>query len=289
MNNPIHPNMTVNAKMTRPPKVPISVQIPAELKDKNLCKVRTVTTFVNLKPDMTAWHSVLVGAIEHGKKTVATLNRQGHTVQSMRIVTNPYGEYLDTSSVSTAATGLAKIKKILTDIDQSDNALRVRFAIGEAKTAHEISLLPKLIAQYGDLCNACVNVTANDMGILDNTLIEHCVSAVQNIAQRTPRGEGNFNFTVNFNCDEFIPYFPASYHSGKIDKGLVMGLETPDLLVKTLQYVYETSAYHSVTYVIVRCWQCLKACPHRTSMSLPCLYHPIIDTLRRQLSQRLVY
>ena len=229
-------------------KTPIDFEIPEELKGKNLCKIRTVTTFINLNADMTTWHAALEEAIKHCEKIVAGLANEGYSVQSIRIVTNPFGQYLDISNVSTAATGLAAITDILATLSKSKNGLRVRFAIGEARTAHEISLLPELIAQYGDLCNACVNITANEIGVLDNALIEKCALAIQSIAELTPRGEGNFNFTVNFNCDEFIPYFPASYHSGKTDKGFVVGLETPDLLVKTLQHVREKSGFSSATY-----------------------------------------
>ena len=91
----------------------------------------------------------------------------------------------------------------------NESGIRLRFAIGAARNKEEISLLPELIAAYGDLCNACVNVPLDENGVLDNELIEQSVYAVQRIANITPRGEGNFNFTVNFNCKPFIPYFPS--------------------------------------------------------------------------------
>lgn len=229
-------------------KTSLDFEMIEKLKDKKLCKVRTVTTFINLYSDMATWQAALKDAITHCEKVVANLNSKGYTVQSIRIVTNPYGEYLDTSSLSTASTGLATITSILDVLNEGKSGLRVRFAIGEAKTAQEIELLPELIAQYGDLCNACVNVTANEIGVLDNALIEKCAETIQAIAKLTPRGEGNFNFTVNFNCDEFIPYFPASYHSGKTEKGFVVGLETPDLLVETLQYIRKESLLDGMTY-----------------------------------------
>ncbi|MDO5057759.1 MAG: DUF711 family protein, partial [Lautropia sp.] len=47
--------------------------------------------------------------------------------------------------------------------------------------------------------------------------------------------EGNFNFTVNFNCAPLIPYFPAGYHRGEQGPCVVVGLETPDLLAEALR------------------------------------------------------
>ena len=239
--------------MTIQPAIPTDTispdtSLPHVLTDKHLCKVRTVTTFITLRPDAAAWRTQLCGAIDHCELIAEALAQQGYLVQSIRIVTNPFGEYLDTQDVSSAGAGLGHISAILADLNAGKDSLRVRFAIGEAKTAHEIALLPALIAAYGDLCNACVNVSADTLGILDNALIEHCAAAVQEIADRTPRGEGNFNFTVNFNCDEFIPYFPASYHSGRVEQGFVVGLETPDLLVATLQDLKARAVLEGVNY-----------------------------------------
>ena len=80
-----------------------------------------------------------------------------------------------------------------------------------------------------------MNVPVSEFGILDNELITHCSKAVQEISKVTPRGEGNFNFTVNFNCKPYIPYFPASYHDSKLENSYVIGFETPDLLVHVLE------------------------------------------------------
>ncbi len=44
----------------------------------------------------------------------------------------------------------------------------------------------------------------------------------------------DFNFTVNFNCAAYIPYFPAGYHHGKRGNAIVFGLETPNLLAAAL-------------------------------------------------------
>ena len=162
-------------------------------------------------------------------------------MQSIRIVTNAFGEYLDTTSITLAKADLSHISDILNNLDLGH--LRIRFAIGEAVNQHEIELLPELIKDYGDLCNACVNVPLVSDGILDNELISHCSKAIQNIAKITPRGEGNFNFTVNFNCQPLIPYFPASYHQSALGNQFVIGLETPDLLVAILKELNKNSRH----------------------------------------------
>ena len=202
-------------------------------KDKTLCKIRTITTFLSLTKDKTKWKDRLILAQQYCNELSQVFSAKDYTVQSIRIVTNPFGEYLNTESLKTAKNDLAYLSQLLNTSGAS--APRVRFAIGEARTEHEIALLPELIKEYGDLCNACVNVGLDESGILDNSLIEHSVKAIAKISEITPRGEGNFNFTVNFNCKPLIPYFPASYHSSEMEDSFVIGLETPDLLVQTLK------------------------------------------------------
>lgn len=113
--------------------------------------------------------------------------------------------------------------------------IRIRFAIGEAKTHEEIEMLPEMIKAFGDICNACVNVSVDELGVADRALTLCCAKTVVEIGKITPRGEGNFNFTINYNCKPRIPYFPAAYHHSDDENCFAFGLETPDLLVAALR------------------------------------------------------
>ncbi len=202
-------------------------------KNKDLCKIRTITTFLSLTDDKSKWKKQILKASSFCSQLSERFLEHGYTVQSVRIVTNPFGEYLNTESLEGAKEDLSYLSFLLASSDLS--GIRVRFAIGEARTQSEIILLPQLVKEFGDLCNVCVNVGVDDAGILDNRIIRCSAEAVSEISKITPRGEGNFNFTVNFNCDPLIPYFPAGYHRKEIGDCFVIGLETPDLLVTVLK------------------------------------------------------
>ena len=214
----------------------------SELTEKNLCPLRTITVFIVLEKDPVTWKETLTRAGGFCNRLSARFIEQGYGVQSVRMVTNPFGEYLDTRSEDAAKYGLDVLTRLLNGPDMPD--LRIRFAIGEAKTLEEIALLPALIRNYGDLCNACVNVGFDD-GIPDNNLVIAAARAIRRISQVTDRGEGNFNFTVNFNCEPFIPYFPAGYHRSTQGDGFVIGLETPDLLVRALELLPTNQDHNS--------------------------------------------
>lgn len=200
----------------------------------SLCRVRTITAFISLPAEQAKWRACLEEAKQQCDSLANAFRQSGYTVQSLRLVTNPFSQYLDTSTAATAKAGLAVITQHLTDLNQ-DSDLRIRFAIGEAQNEHDLTILPEMIKDYGDLCNACVNIDINEFGILDDQLIKQSVKAVEQIAKITPKGQGNFNFTINFNCRAYIPYFPASYHRGERGNVMVLGLETPDLLVHALE------------------------------------------------------
>ncbi|MDN2662239.1 DUF711 family protein [Psychromonas sp. 14N.309.X.WAT.B.A12] len=209
------------------------MQFPELLLDKSLCKVRTITTFLKFDFDQRKWPSLIEQANKFCVSLADDFKSQGYQVQSIRIVTNAFSEYIDTTNLTSAQNDLRKLNTILTHYQGI--GLRLRFAIGEAKNAHELSLIPELIKEFGDLCNVCVNIPADQHFLLDKKLIDEAVKTVRKISDVTPRGEGNFNFTVNFNCQPLIPYFPASYVDSAHTNTFVIGLETPDLLVATLK------------------------------------------------------
>ena len=210
-----------------------------DYKNKELCRLRTISFFLTLHKDKTQWEDALYSVKRDVDLLLPAVQKAGYTLQSIRVITNPFGEYLDLTNLQTAKADLQYLTELLNKFNES--GIRLRFAIGAARNKEEIALLPELIAAYGDLCNACVNVPLDEHGVLDNELIEQSVYAVQKIANITPRGEGNFNFTVNFNCKPFIPYFPAGYHLSHLPNSFVIGLETPDLLVEVLKSVSKST------------------------------------------------
>ena len=201
-------------------------------KKKALCKIRTITTFISLGQVRETWGKEIEKASSFCAQLSKKCHGDGYVVQSVRVVTNPFGEYLNTDSYEAARADLQHLSDLLEKSNKS--GLRIRFAIGEAKTKNEVRLLPELVRDFGDLCNVCVNVRPDDFGILDNDLIAESAKTVLKISKITDRGEGNFNFTVNFNCEPLIPYFPAGYHNKELGDCFVIGLETPDLLVSVL-------------------------------------------------------
>ena len=221
-------------------------------------KVRTVTQFVTLTRDEGSWGAIISLAAATNADLLAGLSTSGYIVQSARIVTNPFGEYLDTSSSDAAIAGAGRLKDILL---RCQGPTRLRVALGAARTPEEVALVPALVRAHGDVANCCVNLEGDALGLVDDRMVEASAAAVVELAGSTPGGAGNFNFTVNANVPPGCPFFPASYQvrGGALqssDNGLAenenyahgglalqasgaaamftLGLEYTNLLVRTL-------------------------------------------------------
>lgn len=100
-------------------------------KNKELCKVRTITTFISLDQDRGNWEKEIEKASSFCSNLSKKFRDNGYIVQSVRIVTNSFGEYLNTESYETAKADLQHISELLEKSNHS--GLRVRFAIGDSK------------------------------------------------------------------------------------------------------------------------------------------------------------
>jgi hypothetical protein len=85
--------------------------------------------------------------------------------------------------------------------------------------------VPAMIRAAGDLANCCVNIEANADGVLDYATVEAAAAVCAELGTTTERGEGNFNFTINFNGPILCPYFPAGFNTSASGHSLVIGLE----------------------------------------------------------------
>lgn len=83
-------------------------------------------------------------------------------------MTNGFGDYLDTSTIDSALAGVAELKRIVKS--SSSSGIRIRVAIGEAKTKLELALVPRMIKEFGDLANICVNIRADEHGVVDGEM-----------------------------------------------------------------------------------------------------------------------
>ncbi|KAK3234833.1 hypothetical protein CYMTET_54930 [Cymbomonas tetramitiformis] len=202
--------------------------------ENELIAVRAVTAFVVLEKDPSTWSPVLDKAIGFTAGFSGDIMSAGYKVQTLRVITNPFGEYLDTSSLETALAGVDALQRKLKSLEDATGT-RIRFSIGAATNLQELRLVPELIKFAGDLANCCINIPCSEDNIVDLELVTAAAEVCETLGRETPRGEGNFNWTINFNGPKLCPYFPAGCNTRENGESFVLGLEYPDLLVSVLE------------------------------------------------------
>lgn len=99
-------------------------------------QIRAITVFTVISADEDSWTRTIVDAAQLLGDLSKSLGDLKYTVQTLRIVTNPFGEYLNLSSEATALAGMKHITEILSSpaVTSATAGVRVRFAIGEARS-----------------------------------------------------------------------------------------------------------------------------------------------------------
>lgn len=165
--------------------------------------------------------------------SLALTERTGHEVQTMRVYTNSFEEWLlPLLSPPFAYT----FEKAVGLIDSALTTAGIQMcSIGHCETYEAISLVPKILAASSLLSCSVLFSKCDSMDICPN--YEKCVAAASACLElaRTCGDLGNFRFCSSFNCQEGTPFFPAAFRTRKGDTSdaapmLTLGLENGDLL-----------------------------------------------------------
>lgn len=244
--------------------------------------VRTVTTFAVLTTQREEWEASIHRATNHNQQCKELLEKNGYTVQTTRIITNPYPEYVN---ISSKEAFLNDIKYLTSFVSEG-----TRFNIGACtspKFIETLQYLPEAIKLYN--VSASALITENEDGIVDLKMCQATAETIRTIADITPGGEGNFNFcgsgsplrtkTVESNqststaTDDSkrnskgvvnppssraswdpeggsmvgVPYFPGGYTTTNEGWYCTIGLQFPDILVNVLQSLGKNSTSSTTT------------------------------------------
>lgn len=206
-------------------------------------KIRTITSFVTLRRDERQWRAALERAVDLNAAARAAAQAAGYEVQTTRIITSPFPDYMDCSN---EAAAVASCGKLLVELSAADRAgLKPLLNVGIARTPEHAALIPALVAAHGVTASAAVG--ADDNLVPDAVMCHAAASVITRIATSSADGAGNFCFCASFNAAPGIPFFPAGYHeaaavagaagveaSCSVD-GFALGLQFPDALVAALE------------------------------------------------------
>lgn len=183
-------------------------------------KIRAITTGISLQSAKE--QEKIQEAAKFNQKAQEFFQTQGYEVQTIRIATNSWEEYLPGLST-------AEIISEIQAIEQLCQTLNINFlSIGHATKSENIAIIPDINQNTSIIyCSSKIGDWKNGMS-LEN--ITQSAKTIKRISQETENGFGNFRYCAWANCKAGIPFFPASYHKGKIS--FAIGLECSDLVME---------------------------------------------------------
>ena len=187
-----------------------------------ILKVRTVTVGVTLSRDSDSWPDAISRAAAFNAAAKQRLEDAGFEVQTTRIATNSFEEYVDASNSASAMAAFRSLDGVLVSHGAGN-----LFNAGPARSAEGVALIPEFI-KLGPRISASGVVTP-----FETERAQQVARAILRIAAETERGEGNFQFCAAFNVPPGIPFFPAAYHEGEAPS-FALGCETSELLAAAL-------------------------------------------------------
>jgi hypothetical protein len=198
---------------------------PALGGDRPKPKVRAITGFITI--DAKSYPQQIEEAVKFLSQVRESVKSAGYDVAGIRISTQPFPDY-------TSRLSRADALKLLRGID--DLAAKLQFApnIGPAMlkdtdSREPVDLLTEILAIPGIRLNANI-VTASEDGIHWNA-VRQAARIIKMVGERSPHGQGNFNFAAIAMLKPYGPFYPGAWHPGGGPRSFAIGLEAANVVM----------------------------------------------------------
>jgi uncharacterized protein (UPF0210 family) len=169
-------------------------------------RIRAVTAFIDI--DKTNYTAKVEEAQAFLARAKEALNAAGFEGAGGRITTQPFPAYTKGLRREDA---LALIRKLREAASKGRTGLNIGAAmLHDDDDTAPVALLTDVLA--GISVNANL-VIADDRGIHWRAL-RQAAKLIHDVGQRSPHGDGNFNFGAIAMMKPYGPYYPGSYHTG---------------------------------------------------------------------------
>jgi uncharacterized protein (UPF0210 family) len=181
-------------------------------------KIRTITTGISLESSVD--HAKIKQAAEFNQRAQTIFINQGYDVQTTRISTNTWCEYISDLSREEVILQIQALERFLQTLNINF------FNIGYADQPEAIALIPDIAKNTSIIY--CSSKMGDQINGINFANIWESAKAIKLISEESQNSLGNFRFCAWANCQPGIPFFPTAYHEGNIS--FAIGLELCDLV-----------------------------------------------------------
>lgn len=170
-------------------------------------KVRAITAFVRITPS--DYEAKIADALKMLRSAESAYEQHGYTVESIRITTNPFPEYVDKMTHADALAFLQKIDA-LSQRENFDPNIGPAL-MHDSDNPDTVELLEQVLCKTKNLESSII--VADDDGIHWES-IKAAADLIKYVSEHSEHSQGNFNFTTTAMLKPYGPFFPGSYHTG---------------------------------------------------------------------------
>jgi uncharacterized protein (UPF0210 family) len=188
-------------------------------------KIRAITGFITI--DAKSYPAQIAETVKFLSSVRDAVTSAGYDVAGIRISTQPFPEY-------TRGLSRADALKVLQGI--GDLAASLRFApnIGPAMLKDSddtapVELLTEILATAGNRLNANLVVAGED-GI-HWSAVRQAARVIKAVGERSPHGQGNFNFAAIAMLKPYGPFYPGAWHPGGGPRSFAIGMESANVVM----------------------------------------------------------
>jgi uncharacterized protein (UPF0210 family) len=179
-------------------------------------KVRAITAFIRIDPQ--SYQQQYADTMRFLDSARAAYRAAGFEVEGVRIVTQPFPEYIRGMKPDAAVAFLHKLDELATKLHFAPNIGAAMLEDGDDASVLEV--LAKTLATTR--LNASLVIAAED-GIHWRAVHE-AAKLIKSVAAQSPNGRGNLNFAAAAMVKPYTPFYPAAYHTGP-GRAFAVGLE----------------------------------------------------------------
>ena len=188
-------------------------------------KVRAITGFITINAK--SYSSQIQAAVKFLNQVRDAVKAAGYDVAGIRISTQPFPAYTRGLSHNDAI-------KLLRDINDLSGKLHFAPNIGPAMSNDSddtapVDLLTEILSMPDNHLNANI-VAAGPDGIHWNA-VKQAARIIKTVGERSPHGQGNFNFAAIAMLKPYGPFYPGAWHPGGGPRSFAIGLESANVVM----------------------------------------------------------
>jgi len=187
-------------------------------------RVRAITGFVTI--DAKTYREQIQDTVAFLSRVRDAVKAAGYEVGGIRISTQPFPEY-------TRGLSHADALAMLRSLNELAGTLRFAPNIGpamqkDADDTRPVDLAIDVLSQQGNRLNANI-IVASDAGIQWNA-VKQAARIIKTVGERSPHGQGNFNFGAIAMLKPYGPFYPGAWHPGGA-RSFAIGLEAANVVM----------------------------------------------------------